>query len=278
MLMNTKSQRRVSLMSNSDSMLKEISTLCQLFHQEDTLILLTTETWLLRQLTEERLKSGTSTNKQRPLELDTTTSHGISRVLVEPTTCKSGALTQDGSRSSNTKENSSPIQPTTRFLMSQEQRMKKVKLLSCMPKMEITIRMLTKDGKLFILTKLKQLELKVSTKNSASTSTDLSTSDQDSQCKELLSAMELTTCGSRDGGRMLELSNGTLMKCLRPSELDTTTSHGISRVLVGPEKCKSGVLTQDGSKYSNIKMDSLSILQIIKFLMFTKEQMKKVQL
>jgi hypothetical protein len=56
---------------------------------------------------EERLKSGISINNPRPSEPDTTTNHGILRALEEPETCKSGALTQDGSKSSNTKMDTS---------------------------------------------------------------------------------------------------------------------------------------------------------------------------
>jgi hypothetical protein len=53
---------------------------------------------------EETHKYGTSTNNLLPLEPNTTTNHGISRVLVKQVTCKSGAPTQDGSKSLSTKE------------------------------------------------------------------------------------------------------------------------------------------------------------------------------
>jgi hypothetical protein len=78
---------------------------------------------------EEELKFGTSINNLRPSEPDTTINLGISRVLVEPETCKSGAPTQDGSNSSNSKENTLSTLPTIRFLKFNPQRMKKDKLL-----------------------------------------------------------------------------------------------------------------------------------------------------
>jgi hypothetical protein len=56
---------------------------------------------------EEKLKNGTSINNQRQSELDITTNHGTSRVQEELTKCKSGALTQDGSNTSNSEMDSS---------------------------------------------------------------------------------------------------------------------------------------------------------------------------
>jgi hypothetical protein len=93
------------------------------------LISSTTETWSSRLQMEEKLKFGTSTNSQRLSELETTTSHGTSNQLVEQRTCKSGAPTLDGSKSSNFKEKCLSIQLTTRFLKFKALRMKKVKPL-----------------------------------------------------------------------------------------------------------------------------------------------------
>lgn len=63
MLMNGKvSQLRDNSMIYLDSMLRETSTLYQHFQIEDTLILLTTETWSSRLPTVEELKFGTSIN------------------------------------------------------------------------------------------------------------------------------------------------------------------------------------------------------------------------
>jgi hypothetical protein len=66
--------------------------------------------------------------------------------------CKSGQPTQDGSNSSNSKANSSLTQPMIRFLKSNNQLMKKVKLSELLAETE----KLTKDGRLFILIKLMQ--------------------------------------------------------------------------------------------------------------------------
>jgi hypothetical protein len=89
-----------------------------------------TGTWSSRLLTEEEPKSGTSINNPRPSGLDITTNHGISRVLEEQETCKSGAPTLDGSKFSNSEMKGSSIQPTIKFLKFYPQKMKKVKLLS----------------------------------------------------------------------------------------------------------------------------------------------------
>jgi hypothetical protein len=132
-------------------------------------------------------------------------------VLVEPEICKSGAPTQDGSKCSNTKMDTSLIQLTTKSLMLLDLKTRKVLLLLCTIEMVITLTMLTKNGKSSILTKLLQLEPRVSTRNLDSTSTDHSISDQDFHSRELLNATELTMSGSRDGERMLPLNNGILM-------------------------------------------------------------------
>jgi hypothetical protein len=144
---------------------------------------------------EEELKSGISTNNQRPSELDIITNHSTSRVLAKQVKCKSGALTLDGSSTSNSKVDSLSILQTTRFLMFTKERMRKVNLLRFKARMEITNPMLTKDGRSSILIKLRRSELKASTKNSVSISIDHSTLDLECLCKELPNATELTTSG-----------------------------------------------------------------------------------
>jgi hypothetical protein len=68
----------------------------------------------------------------------------------------------------------SSIQPIIRFLMLLHQRMRKVKLLELL--IEVDPKMLlTKDGRSSMLIKLIRLELRASTKNLDSTSTDHST-------------------------------------------------------------------------------------------------------
>jgi len=79
-------------------MLKDLSILFLNSHQTNTLTLLTTEIWSLRLEMEEALSYGTLTKDQRLSRLSLTTSHGTSRVPEEPIICKSGVLTQDGSR------------------------------------------------------------------------------------------------------------------------------------------------------------------------------------
>jgi hypothetical protein len=74
------------------------------------------------------------------------------------------------------KEITSSTGKTTRSLMSQAERMKKVKLLS----FGASTVELTRDGKSSISTKPRRFQLKDSTKNSDSTSTDHSTLSQDS--------------------------------------------------------------------------------------------------
>jgi hypothetical protein len=102
-------------------------------------------------------------------------------VLVEPTTCKSGALTPDGSKFSSLRMNTSSIHQTTKFLMLLEAKMKKDKLLEYKIEMVEKVELLIRDGRLFILIKPPKLELKDSTKNLVSTLTDHSISDQDFQ-------------------------------------------------------------------------------------------------
>jgi len=193
------------------------------------LISLTTGTWSSRLKTEEELKFGTSTNSQRPSEPDTTINPGTSRVQAEPTTCKSGQPTQDGSKFSNMRATNSSIQPTTRHFQLLEPRMMRDKQLLSME----TKRELTKSGKSSMLTRLKRLGLRVSTRNSDSTSTDHSTLDQECQCKESLNATAPTTSGLRDGERTPLLNNGTSMRFQRPSRTTTgSLTHLISNLTV----------------------------------------------
>jgi len=98
-------------------------------------------------------------------------------MLEEPTTCKYGAPTQDGSRSSDMLANNSSTSKTKKHLMFRVQKMLKDKLLSFM---DHTTRS-TKDGELSILINPKRSQLKDSTRNSDSISTDHSTLSQDFQ-------------------------------------------------------------------------------------------------
>jgi hypothetical protein len=78
-------------------------------------------------------------------------------VQEEPTTCKSGAPTQDGSKYSSMRRTNSSTFRTVRSLMLLEAKMKKVQQLEYMATMEVQ----TKNGKFFMLIKLIRLELRV---------------------------------------------------------------------------------------------------------------------
>jgi hypothetical protein len=174
--------------------------------------------------------------------------------MVDQETCESGVPTQDGSKSSKSKENSWLTQPTIRLSKLNPQRMKKViKLLSTI-ETETPRTMPTKDGRLSMLTKLRLSGPRASTRSSDSTSTDHSTSDQECQCKELLSATVPTMSGSRDGERMSEPSNGTSMRCPRLSRITTgSPTHLISKATEDQATSDVPQPTQDGGRCSDTK-------------------------
>jgi hypothetical protein len=79
----------------------------------------------------------------------------------------------------------------------------------------------TKDGELFILTKLPRKEPRDMTENMDSTSIDHSTSDQDFQCGELL-IMFPTILDSEDMSKAEEdIKPSNLTECLTLSNLST---------------------------------------------------------
>jgi hypothetical protein len=77
--------------------------------------------------------------------------------------------------------NTLSIHQTTRSLMLLDLKTKKAKQSELLIEMVLKVELSTRDGRSSILTKLLRLELRDSTKNSASTSTDHSILDQDSQ-------------------------------------------------------------------------------------------------
>jgi hypothetical protein len=125
---------RENLMKNMVSTSKDHSTLFPNYNHTDTLTWSITETWLLRLLTEEKLKPGGSTKEHWPLRQSTTTNHLISRAQEELTRCKSGAPTHSGSRSSNTEENNLSTSKIREFLqllrMMKWQKLKSAKKVS----------------------------------------------------------------------------------------------------------------------------------------------------
>jgi hypothetical protein len=130
-----------------------------------------------RHQTEETLKNGTSTNNHSPLEIDLTTNLGTLRTQERLETCKSGAPTQDGGKSSSTLDITSLTSRTRRFSMSSKERMlKDKKLLSGRDTTD-----LTRDGRLFILTQERVDQPRDLTEALDGTSTDYSILDLDSQ-------------------------------------------------------------------------------------------------
>jgi len=75
----------------------------------------------------EALRNGISINNLLPSEPDTTINHGTSKTLGEQDTCRFGARTQDGSKSSNMKVTNSSTGKMAWLLTYLNQRMKKVK-------------------------------------------------------------------------------------------------------------------------------------------------------
>jgi len=118
----------------------------------------------------EILKSGGSTKSHSLLRLSTTANHGTLFPMVDHQRCKSTAPTLTGGKSSSTHQrmNNSLIGTTTRFLMSQEEKMLKDKKLSSGRTMEDLIR----NGRSSILTKPRRFQVQDLIQNSDSTEID----------------------------------------------------------------------------------------------------------
>ena len=97
--------------------------------------------------------------------------HSTSKTQEGPLTCNWLAPTPAGSNSSNTKEETSSMSRTTRFLMSQEQEMPKVKTF----KFITDIIVPTSDGTSSISTRRRKILPEESTDGSDSITTDHST-------------------------------------------------------------------------------------------------------
>jgi hypothetical protein len=135
------------------------------------------ETSSSRFQTVESPRDGTSTNNHLPLNQESTTILGRLRATENHQICGLQAPTQNGGRSSDSKDNTSSTSKTRRQLMSSRIRMLKDKrLLSGRDTMDST-----KDGELSILTRRVRAQPRVTTKTSDSTLVDHSTSDQDSE-------------------------------------------------------------------------------------------------
>jgi hypothetical protein len=129
-----------------------------------------------------------------------------------------------------------------------------------------------------MLTRLQRLKLRDSMRNSVSTSTDHSTSDQDYQCRELLSAMEPTMSGSRDGERTSLLNNGSSMRSQRQSRITTgSLIHLKSKAMVALQMPDALVLTLDGGNYSDLMELSLETSKTIKYWMSKVELTERIR-
>ena len=178
---------------------------------------------------ETRDKPGTSINSPRPLRLDWTTNHGISRAQENRTNSKSGARTQAGGNYSDSKVGSSQTCGIIEFLMSIKVKTQSINKLSST---RDTVER-TRNGQFNIWTQSRRFRLRDSLVTSVSMPTDHSTSDQDSQCKEWWSLSEPTILFWRDGERMSLLSNSSLIQLLRPLDLNNgRTTPWKSKVMV----------------------------------------------
>jgi hypothetical protein len=110
-----------------------------------------------------------------------------------------------------------------------------------------------RDGLLPILIKLLRKQPLDTRANGASISADHSTSDQDSQCRELLNVSVLTILSLRNGPREEKLSNSDSMLLPRPLEVCTglLTFSQWKELTLDAEPS-----TQDGSNSSNGKLHS----------------------
>jgi len=170
-------------------------------------------------------------------------------VLVEPTTCKSGAPTQDGSKFSSMRRTNLSTGRAAKFLKSRLQRMMKEHQLA----FTVTTEEETNNGQSSILTKLTKIEPRVLIQNSDSTLIDHSISDLDFHSKELLNATELTMSGSRDGETMLDNNSGTSMKSPRLSRITTgSLTHLTSNPTVDQATSDALLPTQDGGRCSDM--------------------------
>jgi hypothetical protein len=169
----------------------------------------TIETLSSKPETEETLSFGTSIRDPRQLRQNLITNLGISKVPVEPTTCKCGAPTQDGSKSSLMLMSISATLKTRSALMLQEAKMLKVKLYKFME--EPTIQ--TKDGRLCMLTKLTRLPPKDLIRSLVGKSIDHSILFQTCQCIELLRWLD-QMCNKGDMSRIETHNSGTMMESL----------------------------------------------------------------
>jgi hypothetical protein len=152
---------------------------------------------------------------------------------------------------------SSPTGRTRRFSMSQVERMLKDKPQLSTRNTEEP----TRDGRLCILTKIRETKPRDLTRTSVSIAINHSTSSQDSQCTESPNLTELTTLLSTDTSREETTNNGSSTVLTRPSDPTTgrTTPLKFNRTVDHPTSELLQLSTQDGGKCSELKVLTLSM-------------------
>ena len=155
---------------------------------------------------------------------------------------------------------SSPTGRTRRSSMSQAEKMLKDKPQLSTRNTEEP----TRDGRLCILTKIRETKPRDFTRTSVSIATNHSTLSQDSQCTESPNLTELTTLLSTDTSLEENTNNGSSTVLTRPSDQTTgrtmqlksnpTVDHPTSELLQ--------LSTQDGGKCSAMKRDGSSTRRV----------------
>lgn len=244
------------------------------YHNIDTLRLSTTEIWLLRLLMVIKDKSSTLIKDLRPSKLESTTNLGTSRVQEKLLKCKSGVPIQDGGNYSDMKEDSSLTCGIIESSMFTNQRMLKPK--RSLSKRDKVVR--TNDGRFNILTKLPQCNQREWLVTSVSMPTDLSTSDQDSQWRELWSALVPIILLLEDGEITLRPSNGISIQS--PRQLDLNNGRIVPlkfKAMVEVQIWELLLLSiQDGGRCLECKELS-SQMNVARLLMFKEELIQKIE-
>jgi hypothetical protein len=191
-----------------DSLLTWTSILFPLLEEVDTLTILA-ETLSLRLKMVEQAKDGTSISLQELLDPDQLISQSTSITPVNPTTCNTTLPHQDGGKCSSSRTDTSPTSRMVRRSPFPEVKMKKLNQFgyTTSTKEDIHLRF----GELSTPTRwektlTKRLEKLIHSLDSWSIHN--STSDQSSQCKELLNVLVQAILLLRNGTRIEKPRNG----------------------------------------------------------------------
>jgi hypothetical protein len=182
----------------------------------------TTEILSLRLKMVERARNGTSINHQELSDLERRINHSTSTTPVNPITCNTTLLHQDGGKCSSIRADILKTFKTRKLLLFQEERILKLNQFGygTDTKEEIQLRF----GRSFtpIKWEMKLTRRRVqSTPTSASRLTKHSSSDHIFQCKELLNVLVPVILPSRNGIRTEEPKNGDSTQYLRQLETET---------------------------------------------------------